>query len=199
MPLYHFYRLVNNVDDCCYIGMTRSELRKRLYEHRTPSSKCSSKQLMEKYGRDNISIVLIHSLEFATNEEAHREERRLIEEYRGRCVNLLMPYRAEEERKEQQKTWRETHKEEVKEHKKAWYETHKEEVKEQRKAYYEANKEEVKEQRKAWRKTHKEEIKEQRKALYEANKEAIKLRRKEARAKAKALISLHTVAQETCP
>jgi len=174
MPLYHFYRLVNNVDDICYIGQTRSELRKRLWGHRTPSSRCSAKQLIDKYGRDNITIVLIHSLEFATKEEANREERRLIEEYRGRCVNLTRPYRSEEEKKEQQKAWLDTHTEEVKAQKKEWHETHKEEQKARSKAWREAHKEEVKAQHKAW---------------YDTNKEAYNARRREACAKAKQTIN----------
>ncbi len=53
-------------------------------------------------------------MEFATNEEAHREERRLVEEYRGWCVNLRMPYRAEEEEKAQ-----------IKARSKEWYEANK--------------------------------------------------------------------------
>ena len=224
MPVYHFYRLVNAIDDACYIGMTRSELRKRLWGHRTASNKCSSKQLMEKYGQDNVAIVLIHSMEFATNEEAHREERRLVEEYRGRCVNLVIPYRSAEERKElgkvydeahkeetkarkkiwnevhkeeqaeKKKAWHEAHKEETKERHKAWREAHKEETKERQKAWYEANKEEEKARKKAWRETHKEEEKARMKAWREANKEAINTRCREARAKAKANIPVPIIA-----
>ena len=193
MPLYHFYRLVNNVDDFCYIGMTRSELRKRLYGHRKSANTCSSKQLMDKYGRDNVSIVLIHSLELATNEEAHREERRLIEEYRGRCVNLYIPYRAEEETKEQKKelnkVWRKAHPEEVKANNKAYLEAHKEEVMAYKKAYYEAHKEETK----AYYEANKEDQRAYSKAYHQANKEAVNARRREARAKAKANKSPPTV------
>lgn len=185
MPLYHFYRLVNNVDEVCYIGKTKRELRKRLWDHRSPSNICSSKQLIEKYGRENVSIVLIHSLEFATNEEAHREERRLIEEYRGRCVNLVIPYRSVEEVKERKKA-----------NYKANYEAHAEEVKAQSKAYREAHVDEVKARSKAYRETHKDEQKALNKAWYEANKEEYNARRREAWAKAKALKSEPTVVED---
>jgi methyl coenzyme M reductase subunit C-like uncharacterized protein (methanogenesis marker protein 7) len=155
MPLYHFYRLVNNVDDRCYIGMTKRELRKRLCEHRHYITKrvCSSKQLVERYGAENVIIVLIHSLEFDTIEEAHREERRLIEEYHGRCVNLVIPVRTEEEDKEKSRVWRDANKERVVA---------------TRREYREANKETINTKQKEW---------------YEANKGAINARRREAHAK----------------
>lgn len=115
--LYHYYRLVNNVDDRCYIGMTKRELRKRLYEHRHQKDMCSSKLLVEQYGKKNISIILIHSLEYETREEARREERRLIEEYAGRCVNMVTPWISSDEAKErhniQGRTRYEAHKEEI--------------------------------------------------------------------------------------
>ena len=82
--------------------MTTRELRKRLYEHRHQKGKstCSSSQLMERYGKKNISIILINSLELETREEARREERRYIEEYVGRCVNMLTPYISRDEARE---------------------------------------------------------------------------------------------------
>jgi len=160
--------------------MTRRELRKRLWDHRhQKDSGCSSKQLVEKYGKSNIDIVLIHSLEYETVREAHREERRLIEEYRGRCVNLQMPYRSEEEKPSLLRIYRETHKDEIKARQRVYYKTHKEQFKlpkevatARNKAYLEANREKEKARKLAW---------------YYANKE-------KARAKAEALISLPTVA-----
>ena len=183
MTLYHFYRLVNNVDDRCYIGMTRRELRKRLHNHRY-STRCSSKQLIDQYGKDNIDIILIHSLEYETIHEAHREERRLIEEHRDRCVNLVIPYRSEDELKEQKKVQN-----------KAWYEANKEEVKAQKKAYHETHKEKMNTLNKAYRETHKEEEKARNKVYHETHKEKRNTRRREARAKAKALISVPTVVE----
>jgi hypothetical protein len=134
--------------------------------------------MIETYGRDNVSIVLIHSLEFVTIEEAHREERRLIEEHRGRCVNLVIPYRSVEEKKEQDRVWRETHNEQEKARSKAWHEANKEEMKAQQAVYRQGKREEKNAYVKTW---------------YEANKEAVNARRREARAKAKALISPSTV------
>ena len=177
MTLYHFYRLVNNVDDRCYIGVTKRELRKRLYDHRHQpnSGRCSSKQMVEQYGKSGVDIVLIHSLEYDNIREAHREERRLIEEYRGRCVNIQMPYRTEEEKPTLQRIYNETHKDEIKARAKAYYEANKERLKlskevmsKRNKAYIEANREKEKARKLAW---------------YEANKEAINAKRREARAK----------------
>jgi hypothetical protein len=197
MPLYHFYRLVNTSDDVCYIGMTKRELRKRLHEHKSDATKknCSSKQMMEKYGRDNVSIVLIHSLECESTMEAHREERRLIEEYRGHCVNIEIPCRTEEEKKAYAKTWYEANKEHALAQQKIYRETS-EKDKARRKAYREAHVDEVKARSKAYRETHKDEQKALNKAWYEANKEAISARRREAHAKAKALKSEPTVVED---
>ena len=157
MPLYHFYRLVNNVDDRCYIGMTRRELRKRLYEHRHQKAMTSSYQLVEQYGKSALDIILIHSLEYDTIREAHREERRLIEEYREQCVNIQMPYRLAEEVPNQNKEYREANKENIAVKAKAYYETNKERIKPSKevlayrnKAYRDANREKEKARKKIW-------------------------------------------------
>lgn len=150
--LYHYYRLVNNVDDQCYIGMTTRELRKRLYEHRHQRMKCSSNELMERYGKKNISIVLIHSLEFGTREEARREERRLIEEYAGRSVNMVRrPYQSEDERKTQNRVWYDAHTEHRKEYNKAYYEAHNESLLAKKAVYREAHREHARAYAKAYR------------------------------------------------
>ena len=93
---------------------------------------------MDTYGRENVSIVLIHSLEFATMEEARREERRLIEENRGNCVNLYIPWREEGYRKRYMEEFAEHHKEAIRNRKKAWWEANKETEKERMMKYREA-------------------------------------------------------------
>ncbi len=157
MPTYHFYRLVNNVDDVCYIGQTRRDLRKRLYDHRHGKMDTSSKIMFDKYGRDSISIVLIHSLELQTIREAHREERRIIEEYAGRCVNLQMPFREADETKTLAKIYRDEHKTEIATRQKAYYRKNKERLKlpkevasARNKAYREANQEREKMRKREW-------------------------------------------------
>lgn len=130
MPLYHFYRLVPKVfveEPECYIGHTIQRLSKRLWTHKKEQN-CSSNVLFEKYGNDGIQLVLIHSLELQSKEEARREERRLYEEYKKSAVNIRNPHTTVEERKEQHRKYcREWYKkEENKARSKAYYEQHKE-------------------------------------------------------------------------
>ena len=150
--LYHYYRLVNNVDDQCYIGMTTRELRKRLYEHRHQCMKCSSNELMERYGKKNISIILIHSLEFSTREEARREERRLIEEYAEQSVNMVRrPYQSKDERKTQNREYYDTHIEDRRKYNRVYYEAHNESILTKKIVYREAHRERARAYAKAYR------------------------------------------------
>jgi len=102
MPLYHFYRITHKtlIDSDEYIGSTRSPLRKRWWNHCRPVNHTTSKLLFDRYGRENLCIVLIHSAEYDNPDEARREERRLYEES-VRKVNLARPWVSPEEKREE--------------------------------------------------------------------------------------------------
>jgi predicted GIY-YIG superfamily endonuclease len=169
MPLYKFYRIVSKTeaDGECYIGHTIQPLHKRFYGHGSPSNKCSSRVLFEKYGKENLEIVLIHEMEFENKQEAVREERRLFEEYAEKRVNIRYPFRSEQETKEKDNEycslWREINKEKANDSSRAWYETNKERNAENTRIWREANKAKYNETTRVWRETNKDKINEQRK------------------------------------
>lgn len=82
-----------------YYGSTTQLLHKRLYEHKKNykyNRGCKSKILIEKYGIENIKIILIkyHPCENKTELEA--EEAKYIRE--NKCVNLCEPGRGSKEK-----------------------------------------------------------------------------------------------------
>lgn len=136
MVLYKFYRIVNNQNDECYIGCTKQKLCKRYGNHREKRNRCTSKILFDKYGVENCKCILIKELELNSKEEASREERKIIEENKGKCVNFMIPSRTCKE----------------------YYQEHKDEIKENKKVYYENNKENFSIKFKKYREEHKDEI-----------------------------------------
>ena len=136
MVLYKFYRIVNNQNDECYIGCTKQKLCKRYGNHKEKNNSCTSKILFDKYGVENCKCILIKELELNSKEEAHREERKIIEEYSEKCVNFMIPTRTRKE-------YREENKENIKEKKKEYYEENKEIFLEKFKHYREENKDKI--------------------------------------------------------
>ena len=102
MPLYKFYRIVPNdtTHTDCYIGHTTQSLLKRYSQH-CREKRCSSKDLIKQYGKDNLSIILIHELELPDKDYARREERRLIEVMRRNAINKQNPWSGTEEQEEE--------------------------------------------------------------------------------------------------
>lgn len=136
MVLYKFYRIVNNQNDECYIGCAKQKLSKRYANHKEKINLCTSKILFDKYGVENCNCILIKELELNSIEEARREERKIIEEYKGKCVNFMIPSRT-------QKEWREDNKEINKEKKHLYYELNKERFNIVYKQYRDENKDEI--------------------------------------------------------
>lgn len=69
-----------------YYGHTATTLVKRLSEHKRPASKLkSSKYLMDKYGRDNIKIVLMELYPCSCKDELKAVEAKYQRE--NKCVN----------------------------------------------------------------------------------------------------------------
>lgn len=68
-----------------YYGNTTTTLVKRLYHHTVKSNKCSSKILFDKYGKDNIKIVLICEYPCKNKSELKAMEGKYQRE--NKCVN----------------------------------------------------------------------------------------------------------------
>lgn len=179
MPLYRFYRIVSktDADSECYIGQTIQPLHKRFHAHSKANNKCSSKFLFEKYGKENLDIILIHEQELPSRQEALREERRLFEEYSEKRINRFRPIVYPEERDENHKRltkrWHEENKEKHAELNHQWYELNKDIVRERGIEYRRNNKANISERNRHWFQTNKEEIKERQQKYYQENRTKI--------------------------
>ena len=78
-----------------YYGHTTSTLVRRLCEHKSKSNKSSSKVLIEKYGRDNIKIVLIELCPCSSKDELKAVEAKYQRE--NKCVNKYIAGRTQKE------------------------------------------------------------------------------------------------------
>lgn len=111
--IVRFYKIVNNVDDKCYVGSTKQTLNRRFAAH-----KChhyTSRILFDNYGFSNCTIVLLEEVEVQSRKEQLMKERQFIERYAGKCVNTRIPIRSNEEIKERVKAWNDSHKDYQKE------------------------------------------------------------------------------------
>lgn len=68
-----------------YYGSTTSTLVKRMTSHRKKANTCKSKILFEKYGKDNIKIVLVKLFPCQSKDELNAEEAKYQRE--NKCVN----------------------------------------------------------------------------------------------------------------
>ena len=154
-------------DGDIYYGSTTQPLYKRFYEHKS-YFKCDkpikSKMIFEKYGIENIKIILVKYFPCENQQELGAEEAKYIRE--NKCVNANIPGRS---RKERAKENKETIKEKIKEYR----EKNKETIKEKNKEYYGENKETIKVREKLYREKNKEKIRERKKRYYEKIKEKI--------------------------
>ena len=99
---------------------------------------CTSFNMFEKYGIDNIGIILIENYPCKSKYELESKEREWIE--KTNCINKNIPTRTIKE-------WKEANKEHLqaydKIHNKKYYEEHKEEILVKQKIYNEKNKEKI--------------------------------------------------------
>jgi hypothetical protein len=144
-----------------YYGSTTQPLHKRLFQHKSDYTNtcvrpCNSKLIFQKYGMENVKIILIKYYSCESKKELEAEEATYIRN--NKCVNRVIPNRSIKE-------YRETNKDRIKD----YYEENKEKILEKMKDYYETNKEKKKE----YRETNKEKKKEYLKEYYERNKEKL--------------------------
>jgi len=150
-----------------YYGHTATTLVKRLSQHKRPASKLkSSKYLMDKYGRDNIKIVLMELYPCSCKDELKAVEAKY---QRGnKCVNKNIAGRTDKEYKQDKR----------------------EKISEQQKEYYQDKREKIIEQTKKYKAANREAIREKNKEYKAANREKINAKARELRAKKK---SMHNV------
>lgn len=101
--MIRIYKLDSDIDDeLVYYGKTTLSLTKRLIIHRSPSTKCTSKQLFEKYGCGNVKITLLEECE--DEKEGSERERYYIQNFP--CVNRCLPLRTYEQWFDENKEYR---------------------------------------------------------------------------------------------
>tara|TARA_R110000822_G_scaffold109795_3_gene239772 strand:+ start:627 stop:1334 length:708 start_codon:yes stop_codon:yes gene_type:complete len=160
-----------------YYGATTQPLHKRFFGHKSNYKrnihKYQSSLLFNKYGVENIKVILIKQFPCENKKELEAEEAKYIRE--NKCVNKNIPLRTHKE-------WRDNNREKIKEYNevnkekaKEKYELNKDEIKERQKKYRETNKEKIKEKGKKYYETNKDKICEKTKKYYEENKEKLKV------------------------
>jgi hypothetical protein len=147
-----------------YYGSTTSTLVKRLSQHKCLSNTAKSKYLVEKYGRDNIKIVLMENYPCNSKDELKAVEAKY---QRGnKCVNTRIEGRTKKEYRqdnidelhEKQKKYRQNNRDKLQEKQKKYYQANRVKVLEHQKEYQQANRVKLNEYQKKYRKLKKESI-----------------------------------------
>ena len=154
-----------NVKDC-YVGHTIN-MTKRKWAHKSRCHNDKDKKhnlkiyqiIRENGGWSNWSMLLVEEFPCKDKYEACKRERELYEEIELK-MNMVIPYRTQEDLKEYHKQYYQEHKAEIVEKKKQYYQDHKADLKQYEKLYREEHKEKIKEYHKLYREEHKEKIKE---------------------------------------
>jgi hypothetical protein len=103
--------------------------------------KTNSFILFEKYGVENCNIILLEYINAQSKDELTAKEAEYIKNYK--CINKLLPFQTNEERKEKNKdknkTYRLQNKDKIQKIKKEYYQDNKDKFKE----YYDKNKDKI--------------------------------------------------------
>ena len=160
------YKILNHIDDKCYIGSTTQSLSKRMGKHRIDmksSIKCNRllyKHMLE-HGTEQFYIELVENCPCHSVEELRKREGELI-----RLYGTLNKAVAGRTREETNKAYRDSHTDQIN----LYNETIKEKRLEQMKAYREKNKEQIKEYKKQFYEQNKEQILSKQKDYHEKKK-----------------------------
>jgi len=100
-------------------------------------------------GFENWTMIQLDVYPCQNKREAEMRERYWIETLQA-TLNSMIPFKTEEEIKEQQKEYRELNKEQITEQKKEYRELNKEQIAEQKKEYEELNKQKIKERKRQY-------------------------------------------------
>jgi hypothetical protein len=146
-----------NVKDC-YVGHT-TDMTKRKWAHK---SRCNNEKnkaynqkiykiIRENGGWENWNMVLVEEFPCKDKFEACKREREVYEELDAK-LNMVIPYRTQEEHKQYHKQYHkkynQEHKEVIKEKKKQYNQEHKAQISEYGKQYWEEHKKEIAEKHK---------------------------------------------------
>lgn len=145
-----------------YYGATTQTLSKRMVGHRN-KSKCKSNILFEKYGKENVKIVLVKLFPCNSKSELDAEEAKFIRE--NKCVNKFIPLRT-------QKEWNNDNAERNRVRKAEYYKAHLERIKAQRAEFRKANAELIRVRNAEYRKANVELIRVRNTEYYKANADA---------------------------
>ena len=155
------YEIVCN-DGYYYIGSTKNDLRKRLYEHKQhakqyPQRKCYKHML--DIGWDNIKIVLIEDVICNNRQELVKKEYEHIKKHKDDkyCLNIIS---SSHDKASYDIKYREDNHDKLIAYEKQYREDHVETIKEYRDNYRVNNRAKFREYQKAYRQRKKEELKE---------------------------------------
>jgi len=168
-----------------YYGSTVSTLVKRLSNHKRPCNDCKSKLLFDKYGRDNIKIVLLEECPCDNISQLKAVEAKYQRE--NKCVNKNIAGRTRKEYyqdnrekiSEYNKEHYQENREKVSEHNKEYYQDNREKLIEHQKEHYQVNREKIIEHQKEHYQVNREKILEKKKEHYQANREKLNEKQKE--------------------
>jgi hypothetical protein len=96
------YKIVNDVDDCIYIGSTILPLGVRFSKHKNKFKKntetqTKAKLLFENYGLKNCHIELIENYPCISRKELCYREKGFIIANQNNCINKQIPTRTKKE------------------------------------------------------------------------------------------------------
>lgn len=157
---YHnskIYKLISDHTDKIYIGSTVQPLHKRKHGHIKSYQLFKNKQIQyvssyELIDLGEIDIILIENIKCENREELHAKERHYIELNKELCINLKIPTRTTEEKKQNRRELQKNH-----------YKNNIEIIKEKHNEYYENNKEILKIKNKTYKENNKEKLNEKHK------------------------------------
>jgi hypothetical protein len=166
--IYKIYCKDENVKET-YIGSTSTyEKRKQRHIFNCKNDKSKNYNIFlyqfirQNGGWDNFEMKLIEKLDKNISKKELLEKEKYHIKLNECKLNKINPITTKEERKQQQKQYKEQQKE--------WYEQNKDKIKQQQKEWYEKNKDKIKQ----YNGQNKDKIKQQQKEWYEKNKDKIK-------------------------
>lgn len=186
------YRLVCD-DGHYYIGSTISELKYRLYYHKSHSLTHPDRKVYKHIiscGWNTVNIECVEDISCNSRSELYQKENEYIKNALSDplCLNTNKAHLTKEELLQQQKEYLEANKQKVDEYQAAYRQENAEERREYSRQYAADHPEQVKAAKKAYYEANKEECIAKQKAYVEANKEVVKQRKQEWAAKNKEMI-----------
>jgi hypothetical protein len=161
-------------DGDVYYGSCTISLKQRFAVHKSQSvsNKCKSHILFDKYGKDNIKIVLIKLFSCNSKSELEIEEGKYQREYK--CVNKCIAGRTRsqfyQDNKDRIKQYQQDNKAAILEYHHQFYQDNKDRIKQ----YQQDNKAAILEYQRQYRQDNKAAISERKKQYYQDNKDKFK-------------------------